>query len=159
MAMMIKQNQFGRKGLYTDRTYLKDDVVMPMKGIRIRREQMSALSKDKQVNLLQIGQDLFLNMEGESEKFVNHSCNPNCYVRAVVNNAFLVALRPIEKGEELTFDYSLTSTDKTDEWSIQCACHKFYCRGEISGVHSLPENVRKEAEEKKLLPRYITTKK
>ena len=158
MAMIIKDSGTGR-GLFTDRKYLAGDVVMPLKGIRITREEIEKLDKVEQGNMLQIGRDLFLNMEGHSEIFINHSCNPNCYVKAVVNSGFLIALRPIDKDEELSYDYSLTSTDTPEEWHLNCQCHKFYCRREISGFDTMPEEAKKEAEKKQLLPRYITTQK
>lgn len=37
----------------------------------------------------------------------NHRDKPNCYNKLVKNQRFLVALRDIEKGEELTADYRL----------------------------------------------------
>jgi len=158
MSFIVKQSNIQNKGLFTERSFEKGSVVMPMRGVRITREEMNALEKTERDNVLQISGDIFLNMAGEREFFINHSCNPNCYVKAVVNSGFLIALRPIAKGEELSFDYSLTSTDNPEDWSINCNCHKFYCRKNISGFNHLTDEKKKEAINNGLTPRYIGTK-
>ena len=39
--------------------------------------------------------------------FINHSESPNCQVREHLGNLYLVTLRDIEAGEELTLRYTL----------------------------------------------------
>jgi SET domain-containing protein len=157
MGFMIKKNSKGKKGLFADRSFDTESLVLSFFGEKLSREQLLLLPQGEEDNSLQIGKDLFLNMNGENEYFINHSCNPNCYVKAIVNSAFLIALRPIAKDEELTFDYSLTSTDGVDDWSIDCSCHRFTCRKKISGFGSLPESKRKDLIENKVVPRYIVS--
>lgn len=151
----IKKNTAGRKALFTDRSYDKEDLVMKLNGHKLTGAEIAKMPKEIQAEYLQIGTSLYLDMEKENESFINHSCVPNCYIKAIVNSAFLVALIPIAKGDELTFDYSLTSTDKPEEWQIQCNCHRFYCRGKISGFDSIPAEKKKEAIDEKIAPRYI----
>lgn len=158
MSFIIKQSNIQNKGLFTERAFDKDAIVMPMRGNRISREEMQKLANPEKDNVLQIGKDLFLNMAGEREVFINHSCNPNCYVKAVVNSAFLIALRPIEKNEEITYDYSITSTDSPEEWTIKCNCNRFYCRKEISGFNNLLDDKKKEYIDSNLVPRYLRGK-
>mgnify|MGYP001338960185 CR=1 FL=1 len=91
----------------------------------------------------QIEDDLFLDLEETSRTF-NHSCNPNAYVRG---NNELVALRPISKGEEITFDYSTTmkyDAEKIlasghDLWTCTCICGAENCRGIIDEFKTLPQ--------------------
>src|SRR5258708_38238768 len=40
--------------------------------------------------------------------YLNHSCNPNSGIR---DKVVIVAMRDIEKGEEITLDYSITEAD------------------------------------------------
>jgi SET domain-containing protein len=54
---------------------------------------------------------------GNIARFINHSCTPNCWFEIVDQTIWIRASRAIEKGEELTYDYS-TVGDKT----IQCRC-------------------------------------
>lgn len=155
MTLIIKKLDGNLRGIFTDRPYESNDVVLRFQGISLNQEQTNLLPKDKQVELLQVGKDNFLDLKGENTFFINHHCNPNCYVKSVVNSAFLIADRPIAKGEEITFDFSLTSTDDLGSWSIPCNCHKYYCRKVISGFHLLPDEKKAELIKKGIVPRYI----
>lgn len=49
--------------------------------------------------------------------FLNHSCAPNAYFR----ERELVALRALEAGEELTFNYNATEYDLAQPFECHCA--------------------------------------
>jgi SET domain-containing protein len=67
---------------------------------------------------------------GFPERFVNHSCDANAFVRFDGGNGQLVALRPINPGEEITDNYSLNlSAGKA--WA--CTCGSLRCLGEVPG--------------------------
>ncbi len=155
MSLIVKKLGEGRRAVVTNRAIEFNDVVLKFPGEIMTAEQISKLSAEQQGNVLQTGHDRYLNLERETAFFINHHCNPNCYVKTIVSSAFLIALRPIAKDEEITFDYSLTSTDSEEEWSMACACHKYYCRKKISGFAVLPEEKKTEALEKGIVPRYI----
>lgn len=74
---------------------------------------------------------------GSNGRFVNHSCKPNCEMQKwTVNGLFrmvLFALRDIEPGEELTYDYNF-SLFNTNEGQL-CKCGEKECRGVI-GIKS-----------------------
>jgi SET domain-containing protein len=38
-------------------------------------------------------------------RYANHSCDPNCEALVTGGRVWITALRPIEAGEEITFDY------------------------------------------------------
>jgi SET domain-containing protein len=48
-------------------------------------------------------------IDGASRKnkarYINHSCGPNCEIRIRTGRVFVMALRNIRAGEELTYDY------------------------------------------------------
>ncbi len=155
MTLIIKKIGESRKGAFTDRAFFKDDVVAKLQGESLTAEQVGKLSTAQQGDVLQIGTNNYLNLEKTSLFFINHHCNPNCYVKAIVNSAFLIALRPIAKDEEITFDYSLTSTDSEKEWSMTCNCHRFQCRNQVSGFHTLSDKKKNEFNKKGIVPRYI----
>jgi hypothetical protein len=54
---------------------------------------------------------------GSVARYVNHSCEPNCYAQIVDGVIWIRAARSIRAGEELTYNYY---TD--GEGRIQCRC-------------------------------------
>ena len=54
---------------------------------------------------------------GNVARYINHSCNPNCYVEIVGHHIWILASRQIRKGEELVYDYN---TDGVA--GIPCRC-------------------------------------
>ena len=43
---------------------------------------------------------------GNIARYINHACRPNCYTDIVGRTIWIIAARPIRKGEELTYDYN-----------------------------------------------------
>lgn len=54
---------------------------------------------------------------GNDARFINHACQPNCYVHIAGGTIWIRAARTIRKGEELTYHYN---TD--GEGLIACRC-------------------------------------
>jgi SET domain-containing protein len=69
---------------------------------------------------------------GNDSKWINHSCRPNCVPDLVKGRVFIKTRRPVFRGEELTFDYSLFSDEPmTDALKARyvCRCGAKKCRG------------------------------
>lgn len=69
-------------------------------------------------------------MHGNAARFINHSCEPNCYSR-VINvegrkHIVIFALRKIYRGEELTYDYKFPIEDASNKLSCNCGARR--CR-------------------------------
>lgn len=45
------------------------------------------------------------NIKGNVARFINHSCAPNCEADLYKRRIFIIALKNIQTGEELTYDY------------------------------------------------------
>lgn len=73
-------------------------------------------------------------LNGGSAKWINHACDPNCEADEddEAGRVFITALRDIEPGEELNYDYGLvlegrhTAKIKKD---YECRCGSPRCRG------------------------------
>lgn len=72
---------------------------------------------------------------GNDARFINHSCEPNCEAYAFDERMYIYAMREIVRGEELSFDYQLTSAIKgtnkkaNTEEAYACRCGSPNCRG------------------------------
>ena len=60
-------------------------------------------------------------------RYVNHSCEPNAYMRLYRGRVEFYTLRPVEPGEELTCDYGETHHDG----ALACRCGSRRCRGRL----------------------------
>jgi uncharacterized protein len=58
-------------------------------------------------------------------RFINHSCDPNTYMRCTPVRAEFYARRDIAAGEELTVDYGESHHDG----KLACRCGASNCRG------------------------------
>jgi SET domain-containing protein len=61
-------------------------------------------------------------------RFINHSCEPNCESRIVRDRVWLYALRAIQAGEELTYNYGYSLDDAE---ANPCRCGAPSCVGYI----------------------------
>ncbi len=69
----------------------------------------------------------------------NHSCDPNA---GLIGQVGLVAMRDIEAGEEITFDYAMTDGSPYDEFD--CACDSPNCRGRVTGQDWMRPELQKK---------------
>jgi SET domain-containing protein len=68
----------------------------------------------------------------EATDLVNHSCAPNAGFRGQI---FLVAMRTIRAGEEITFDYGMVVSPSADSdivFEMKCRCQQRDCRRVIT---------------------------
>jgi SET domain-containing protein len=73
-------------------------------------------------------------VHGNEARFINHSCDPNCEAVITGKKIFIHALRGIEPGEELAYDYQYERTGENDaelEKFYVCKCGADNCRGSI----------------------------
>jgi len=80
--------------------------------------------------------------------YVNHSCDPNAYIEfKVLEKRYLIAIKPIKKGEEIMCDYTLSSVNQIDNetWVLRCKCGSRNCRDLVTGdFFKLPREVQRE---------------
>ena len=71
---------------------------------------------------------------GNSSRWINHSCKPNCEADEHKGRVFIKALRNIEAGEELFYDYGLIIDAKYTPKLLAeypCWCGAKKCRGTL----------------------------
>ena len=71
---------------------------------------------------------------GNSARWINHSCDPNCFADEIEGRIFITALRNIRAGEELNYDYGLIIEERyTPKLKAEypCWCGSENCRGTL----------------------------
>ena len=84
---------------------------------------------------------------GNSSRWINHSCNPNCEADEDNDRIFIKAIRNIVAGEELNYDYGLIIDEpytKKLKAEYPCWCGAKNCRGTL-----LSPKERKDTPKKK----------
>lgn len=89
---------------------------------------------------------------GNSSRWINHSCHPNCEADEDGGRVFIKALRNINAGEELFYDYGLiidAKYTKKLKAEYPCWCGAADCRGTLLAPKDKDEKkARKKAEKK-----------
>lgn len=73
---------------------------------------------------------------GNSARWINHSCQPNCEIADQGHRIFIEARRDIRSGEELTYDYNLQIGERHTRAAKRehaCFCGARRCRGTMLG--------------------------
>ncbi|EDW55365.1 histone-lysine N-methyltransferase SETD1 [Drosophila sechellia] len=69
---------------------------------------------------------------GNLARFINHSCNPNCYAKVITieseKKIVIYSKQPIGINEEITYDYKFP----LEEEKIPCLCGAQGCRGTLN---------------------------
>jgi SET domain-containing protein len=84
---------------------------------------------------------------GNSSRWINHSCAPNCESEVDAGRVFIRALRNIPAGEELFYDYGLVIDEPhTPELLRQypCWCGAKACRGTLLAPQKKARAARKK---------------
>lgn len=149
MKFKIIDTNIGKAVLSTSE-FKPGGIILQFKGKAFKRKDVDDISK-----YLQINTDQFIGPSGGIDDYINHSCNPNCFVKIEEDSAYLVAIKNIEPNEELTFDYSTTSTDNKDQFNLKCQCGAENCRKLISGFKSIDLKTKINYITKDIFPNYI----
>ena len=73
-------------------------------------------------------------VDGNSARWINHSCAPNCEADEDEGRVFIKALRNIKAGEELNYDYGLMIDERYTpklKAKYPCWCGAKACRGTL----------------------------
>lgn len=93
--------------------------LVPLPQARTRVERQA------QIYLVELGPRLALDCsEGNEFRHLNHSCEPNCYLRVIRHRVEVYTRTAIAKGCELTVDYGETP----HRGGMRCSCQSARCR-------------------------------
>ena len=129
----IKRSKIAGTGAYAVKAIPSKRKIGNMTGEIISYKQAQQRVKKQKGNVLFMvefdNDDIAMDVSVNSNelKFINHSCNPNTYMRRAYRKVEYYTLRSIKKGEELTCDYGETHHEGT----LPCKCGAVNCRGFI----------------------------
>ena len=95
--------------------------------------------------LLQLDDDRVIdaNVGGNDARFINHSCAPNCEPMAAGDHMWIVSVRQIRVGEELSYDYAIELDERhtpARKQRFPCRCGASACRGSMLKPKNQPHH-------------------
>jgi len=139
MALIVRSSDIHAAGCYTTTKIRKGTRVVEYTGPRISKEQADAIYEGRATTYLFGLRDGREVIDGHgTAMFINHSCDPNCETDEIDDRVWIIAIRDISAGEELTYDYMLYDGDEDDP--APCYCGSSKCRGTMYS----PEEIRRQ---------------
>jgi len=128
-------------GVFAARPFPESAIVLPIDDSRIVDEIHPLIPGDdpRHCDYLEAGKVVLMQ---PPERHINHSCEPNSYVKTMSASRQVIALRDIAAGEEITYDYCINGGGDTI-WSCDCGAAR--CRRQIhSDFFHLPIELQRE---------------
>ena len=91
------------------------------------------------------------NVGGNSSRWINHSCQPNCEADEIGERVFIKALRNIAAGDELFYDYGLVIDARYTKKLLAdypCWCGAPDCRGTLLAPKEKKKPAKRAAAQK-----------
>lgn len=162
---IIKESILGGKGVFALTKINKGDFIKTLSGEVITEEQfLNRFSEGKeayddpfQIDVGEVDEGAgmkdrrYIDLDELSRTF-NHSCTPNTGIRNVSD---LIAIKDIEIGDEITYDYSTTVSKTEHEFSMPCNCGSEKCRKTVGNITSISPEVISEYQKLEVIPNYI----
>ncbi len=124
-------------GLFAAQKIAKGELLAVWGGVIVSTAELHTLPQYVQDRAIQVEDDHHLcsGQIDDDADCVNHSCNPNAGLQGQIT---LVAMRDIEPGEEICFDYAMS--DGHPSYYLPCQCGASECRHAATGNDwQLPE--------------------
>jgi SET domain-containing protein len=141
--IVVRNSSIHGRGVFALRHIPKGTRIIEYKGKLItdkeadrRYSRMHEHSPHTMLFSLEGGWVIDATRRGNSARWINHSCAPNCEIEEEGQRIFIEARRDIRLGDELTYDYNLQIGEKhtkTAKREHACFCGARRCRGTMLG--------------------------
>lgn len=124
----VRESKIEGKGVFALKDFKKGELILDIDDTQVITDPgtLSQYQKDYECDWLENGKIILMK---EPEKHINHSCDPNTYVKTIDGIRKVIAMHNIKKGEEINYDYAINGYYNSD---IPCHCGGKNCRGTIS---------------------------
>lgn len=154
----VKRSGIQGQGAFAIRRIRKGQRIIEYTGKRISQEEVDAMYDDSEMDrhhtfLFSVDENTTIDAsrEGNEARFINHSCDPNCEAVDEDGHIFIEAIKNIQPGVELTYDYNFELdepyTKELRDFYV-CHCGAKSCRGTILNI-SPSQRKKIEAAERK----------
>jgi uncharacterized protein len=134
LAIEVRRSGVHGRGVYATRFISKGTRIIEYTGQRVPGKDAPD-EKDNPHTFyfgLDNGEVINSAVGGNEARWINHGCDPNCEAIEEEDRIFIHALRDIEPGEELFYDYALEIDEpitRRAKKQYKCFCGNPGCRG------------------------------
>jgi SET domain-containing protein len=137
----VRQSGIQGRGAFANQKIRKGQRIIEYTGERISNDEADARYDESSMKrhhtfLFTVTPRVVVDgaVNGNESIYINHSCDPNCEAVIEDRRIFIEAVRTIQPGEELVYDYQYERTGENDdemERFYKCLCGAPNCRGSI----------------------------
>jgi uncharacterized protein len=135
--IIVRGSEIHGKGVFAARAIAKGERIIEYKGKLITEEEADERYGDDETNhtfLFLLDNDMVIDAYrgGNSARWINHSCNPNCEPVEEGNRLYIHAIRNIKPGDELSYAYNLVIEERYTpaiKRLYACRCGTRQCQG------------------------------
>jgi hypothetical protein len=149
----VRNSPVHGSGVFALRKIRKGTTIIEYLGDRVTHEEVDEryadkLETDSHTFLFTVNSKIVIDAgsNGNDARFVNHSCDPNCESTIKKKRVFIEAIRTIQPGEELNYDYAI-GRDADDAANVEeifaCRCGAANCRGNMLEPRKTPRKRKK----------------
>ena len=135
----VRRSSVHGMGAFATRRIVKGTRIVEYLGERISHKEANRRYAEKTADdnhtflfVVDRGVVIDAGTNGNEARYINHGCDPNCESVIEDRRVFVEALRTIQPGEELKYDYSI-ARDRDDPPNVDevfaCHCGVEMCRG------------------------------
>jgi hypothetical protein len=157
--ILVRNSNVHGRGVFATRRIEKGERIIEYLGERVSHDEADRRYESKEENdshtflfIVDSKTVIDAGTDGNDARFFNHSCDPNCESVVEKRRVFIEALRAIEPGEEMTYDYQIYR-DHDDPENIDevfaCRCGFANCRGTMLWPPEPKKKKRSKAAAKK----------
>ena len=135
-SLEVKSSSINERGVYALTAVKAGERLAIFGGDILLIDETCSLPEQFRFYPLQIEERFMLYMRSpsspEDTDYFNHSCSPNAGLKGQI---FLVAMRDIPAGEEITFDYCMSLSEFEGSGfsiSFDCSCGASCCRRRVT---------------------------
>ena len=137
--IQVRDSHVHGRGVFATRRIEKGERIIEYLGQRVSHEEADRRYELKDDNdshtflfIVDSKTVIDAGVDGNDARFFNHSCDPNCESVVEKRRVYIEAIRAIEAGEEMTYDYQIYKEEGDPEnidEVFACRCGFANCRG------------------------------
>jgi len=105
MLLWVGTSRIAGRGLFTAKAIKQGARIIQYTGEKIPKAESDKRLREGNHYIFQLNErsDIDGKALGNKARYINHSCDPNCTTQLTTRTIWIVALRDIAPGEELTY--------------------------------------------------------